>query len=47
MSVWPSIADVLETAVRIERQGIDFYSRLHDQSEAAKAGEVFRVPAAR
>jgi len=46
MFVVQSIADVLEAAVRIERQGIAFYSRPHEQSKAPEARDIFRVLAA-
>jgi hypothetical protein len=32
MPVFKSIADIIEVAIRIERQGIEFYIKLHDQA---------------
>jgi len=46
MSDFKSIADIIEVAIRIERQGIDFYKKLHDQSSSPQARDTFFVLAA-
>jgi rubrerythrin len=46
MSALKSIADVLEVAIRIERQGITFYKKLYDLATSPQARDAFAVLAA-
>ena len=46
MPNFKSIADIIEVAIRIERQGIDFYKKLHDKASSPQARDAFFVLAA-
>ena len=46
MHVFKNFADLLEVAVRIERQGIDFYNRLSTTIDSSQAKDVFSFLAA-
>ncbi len=46
MAKLQNITDILEVAVRIERNGVEFYKKLHEITKAADAKEVFSFLAA-
>lgn len=46
MSVFKNIVDVVEVAVRIERQGIQLYNSLSSSVKSPKAKDVFSILAA-
>ena len=46
MSVFKKLSDVLEVAVRIERQGVELYNKLHNTVESSKAKDLFSFLAA-
>lgn len=41
-----NLADILEAAVRIERNGVDFYRKLYESSDVPAARDVFNFLAA-
>jgi rubrerythrin len=46
MPDFKKISDILEVAIRIERQGIEFYNKLHDTVDSTDAKETFSYLAA-
>ena len=46
MSMFKEPSEVLEVAIRIEREGVAFYNRLSEQAESAAARDVFSYLAA-
>jgi rubrerythrin len=46
MAKLQNITDILEVAVRIERNGVEFYKKLYDATKSSEAKEVFSFLAA-